>query len=42
MNIAKAECWRAPVLNYDPASVGEAAAAEWCGRRRLARAGTPG
>jgi hypothetical protein len=29
-------------LHYDPASVDEAAAAEWCGRRRLSHAGTPG
>jgi hypothetical protein len=37
MSTAEVERWLAPVLNYDPASVDEAAAAEaeWCGRRRL-------
>jgi hypothetical protein len=42
MSIAEVERWLAPVLNYDPASVDEAAAAEGCGRRRLALAGMPG
>jgi hypothetical protein len=42
MSIAAVERWLAPVLNYDPASVDEAAAAEWCGRRGLAHAGMPG
>jgi hypothetical protein len=42
MSIAEVERWRAPVLNYGPASVDEAAAAEWCGRRYLAHAGMPG
>jgi hypothetical protein len=40
MSIAEVECWLAPVLKYDPASVDEAAAAD--GRRRLAHAGMPG
>jgi hypothetical protein len=42
MSIAEAERWLAPVLNYDPASVDEAAAAESCGRLCLAHAGMPG
>jgi len=42
MSIAEIERWLAPVLNYNRASVDEAAAAEWCGRRRLAHAGMPG
>jgi hypothetical protein len=42
MSIAEIERWLAPVLNYDPASVDEAAAAEWCGRLGLAHAGMPG
>ncbi|HEV7911332.1 MAG TPA: hypothetical protein VGP28_09665 [Methylocella sp.] len=37
MSTAEVERWLAPVLNYDPANVDEAAAAEWCGRRRLAQ-----
>ncbi len=42
MSIAEVERWLAPVFNYDPASVDEAAAAEWCGRLRLAHAGMAG
>jgi hypothetical protein len=36
MSIAEVARWLAPVLNYDSASVDEAAAAEWCDRLRLA------
>jgi hypothetical protein len=42
MIIAEAERWLSPVVNYDQASMDEAAAAKWCGRRRLAHAGMPG
>src|ERR1700730_9198810 len=42
MSIAEVARWLAPVLNYDSASVDEAAAAEWCDRLRLAHAGMPG
>ncbi|MDQ6703262.1 MAG: hypothetical protein M3Z96_09270 [Pseudomonadota bacterium] len=43
MSIAEVERWLAPVLNYDPASVDEAAAAAAdAGRLRLAHAGMPG
>jgi hypothetical protein len=42
MIIAEAERWPSPVVNYDQASMDEAAAAKWCGRRRLAHADMPG
>jgi hypothetical protein len=42
MSIAEAERWLPPVVNYNQASMDEAAAAKWCGRRRLAHAGMPG
>ena len=38
MGIAEVERWLAPVLTCDPASVDEAAAAEWYGRLGLAHA----
>lgn len=41
MSIAEAERWLSPVVNYDQASMDEAAA-KWYGRRRLAHAGMPG
>lgn len=42
MSIAEVERWLSPVVNYDLASMDEAAAAKWCGRRRLAHAGMLG
>jgi hypothetical protein len=42
MSIAEVERRFPPVVNYDQASMDEAAAAKWCGRRRLAHAGMPG